>query len=294
MEFFPAWAKVNLGLAVGEKRPDGYHNVRMIMQTVSLADEIGLELTGREIAVTVRGAELPAGSGNLAWRAASLLKEKYRVTGGVHIELTKRIPVAAGLAGGSADAAAVLFGLNRLWELNIPEQELQQSALQLGSDVPFALSGGTALAEGRGEVLTPLPPLPPCWLVLACPALMVSTAWAYQELDARPAPGPDIASLAAAVQQRDLGRVAAHLGNSFEALVADRYPLILQLKQAFSALGALGASLSGSGPTVFGLFNDRAAAESAAHQLAGRARTFVTVPVAAGAGRPAREVVSVE
>ncbi|HHV57119.1 MAG TPA: 4-(cytidine 5'-diphospho)-2-C-methyl-D-erythritol kinase [Firmicutes bacterium] len=293
MEFFPAWAKVNLGLAVREKRPDGYHNVRMVMQTVSLADRIGLEPQAEGISLQVTGAALPAGPENLAWRAAHRLMAEYKIPGGVSIELEKHIPVAAGLAGGSADAAAVLYGLNRLFSLGLSEAELGRLALELGSDVPFALLGGTALAEGRGEVLTPLPPLAPCYLVLACPELAVATAWAYRAFDERPEAGTDIAQLAAAVRCGDLQAVAARLGNDFESVVAARYPVITELKETFLALGALGASLSGSGPTVFGLFVDRIQAENAARRLGKRVRTFVTLPVTAGAGTFPREAVNV-
>ncbi|MDK2784394.1 MAG: 4-diphosphocytidyl-2-C-methyl-D-erythritol kinase [Bacillota bacterium] len=285
MDFFPAWAKVNLGLEVRERRPDGYHNVRMVNQTVSLADRIALLPQREGITLKLSGAELPAGEDNLAYRAAKLLQERCGVRAGVRIELRKRIPVAAGLAGGSADAAAVLYGLNRLWGLNLTLQELQALALELGSDVPFALHGGTALAEGRGEVLTPLTPLVPCWLVLARPRVEISTAWAYAELDRYPpAARPDIDGLLAALAAGDLKGVAAHLGNSFESVIRERYPSVVEAKKALLAEGALGACLTGSGPTVFGLFPERAGAEKAAAALKEEMDTFVVRPVAEGAG----------
>lgn len=285
MEFFPAWAKVNLGLDVRERRSDGYHNVCMVMQTVSLADTVGLEPQAAGIVLEVRGASLPSGEENLAYRAAQLVGTRYKVPGGFRMILEKRIPVAAGLAGGSADAAAVLYGLNRVWELGLSERELEELALELGSDVPFSLRGGTALAEGRGEVLTSLPPLPDCWLVLARPDFGVSTAWAYKELDADPPETrPDIAGLVAAVRAGDLVGIASRLGNSFETVVTARYPVVGELKAALLKAGALGASLSGSGPTVFGLFAARAQAEAAAKNLPSGVEAFIVRPVAAGAG----------
>lgn len=285
MDFFPAWAKVNLGLEVREKRPDGYHNVCMVNQTVSLADRITFRPQREGITLKITGAELPAGRENLAYRAAELLQKKCGARSGVRIELSKRIPVAAGLAGGSADAAAVLYGLNRLWGLNLEAAELMALALELGSDVPFALHGGTALVEGRGEVLTALTHLVPCWLVLARPRVEVSTAWAYAELDRSPPPArPDIAGLLAALAAGDLKGVAAHLGNSFQAVIEERYPCVAEAKKALLAEGALGACLSGSGPTVFGLFSEKTDAEKAAAALKGDIDTFVVRPVAEGAG----------
>ncbi|MDI3538388.1 MAG: 4-diphosphocytidyl-2-C-methyl-D-erythritol kinase [Bacillota bacterium] len=287
MDFFPAWAKVNLGLEVREKRPDGYHNVRMVNQTVSLADRITIALRPKREGITLRitGAELPAGEQNLAYRAAELLQKRCGVRSGVQIELRKHIPVAAGLAGGSADAAAVLYGLNRLWGLNLKAAELMALALELGSDVPFALLGGTALAEGRGEVLTPLTPLLPCWFVLVHPRIEVSTAWAYAELDrCPPSARPDIPGLLAALAAGDLKGVAAHLGNSFQAVIEERYPCVAEAKRALLAEGALGACLTGSGPTVFGLFSEKIGAEKAAAALKGEMDTFVVRPVAEGAG----------
>jgi 4-diphosphocytidyl-2-C-methyl-D-erythritol kinase len=290
MEFFPAWAKVNLGLDVRAKRTDGYHDVRMIMQTVSLADCIGLEIQEHGISLQVQGAELSPGENNLAYRAAKLLQEHCQVTKGAKIELKKRIPLAAGLAGGSADAAAVLYGLSKIWQLNLNEGELHSLALRLGSDVPFALLGGTALAEGRGEILTPLTPLPDCYLVLARANLEVSTAWAYRELDACPErTAVDIDVLLLALCQGDLAALARQMENSFEPVVTARYPVIRELKEALLDQGALGAVLTGSGPTVFGLFTSLEEATRAVTSLAARSETFVVRPVMSGAGRGWRE-----
>lgn len=286
--YFPAWAKLNLGLKVGAQRPDGYHEIKSVMQTVSLADRVELEAKDNGISLEVVGAELPTDGRNLAVRAAQLVRDRFQVATGVHIKLTKNIPLAAGLAGGSADAAAVLYGLNRYWQLNLGLKDLVPLAADLGSDVPFALLGGTGLAEGRGEVVSTLVPLPRCYFVLACPPVAVSTAWAYNELDRTLLDHHhkvDIDALLAGLERRDLGQMAALLANSFEPVVMAHFPLIRDIKETLLAAGALAALMSGSGPTVYGLFAGWEEANAAVSVLDTAATTYVVEPVSVGAGR---------
>ena len=176
-------AKINLTLDILGKRPDGFHEVAMVMQTIGLHDTLVMEKTERDIELSINVPWLKADEKNLAWRAAELIRQEYGLEGGVRIELTKRIPVAAGLAGGSADAAAVLKGMNDLYGLQLDEKKLCELGARLGSDIPFCIMGGTMLATGRGEVLTRLSDMPETWVVLAKPRVSVSTAWAYQNYD---------------------------------------------------------------------------------------------------------------
>lgn len=263
-----AYAKINLALDVLGRRSDGYHEVVMIMQAITLADAVTLTEQQRDITVTCDRSDLACDHTNLAYRAAALIRDTFRIDRGVHIHLTKRIPLAAGLAGGSADAAAVLRGLNRLWGLGLNSHELERLGAALGSDVPFCLHGGTMLATGRGEILTPLPPLPQCFVVLAKPAVSVSTAWVYGNF--RPqAVGrrPDIAAMRRSLAQSDLAAVAAGLGNVLESVTIPAYPDIDRLKRLMVEAGALGSLMSGSGPTVFGLAAGREQAEHIAAML---------------------------
>ena len=285
---YPAWAKINLGLIVGAKRPDGYHDISSVMQTISLADKVEARIKPCNINLTVKGADLPVDGRNLAFKAAKLMKNKGEVKKGIDITLTKRIPLASGLAGGSADAGAVLYLLNELWHLGFHQAELMRLGATLGSDVPFSLYGGTALATGRGEVLLPLSPLPSCYVLLACPNIEVSTAWAYSELDhAQEAPRFEkLENLMAALREGSLTKVAKSLTNSFESVVAAHYPVIFQLKHALLNNGAIGTLMSGSGPTVFGIFDSREQALGAANYLqSSHVVTHLARPVAAGAGR---------
>ncbi|MDR3592703.1 MAG: 4-(cytidine 5'-diphospho)-2-C-methyl-D-erythritol kinase [Negativicutes bacterium] len=263
-----ACAKINLALDILHKRNDGYHEVAMVMQSIALADGVVLSDRDAGISVTTNLAGLDCGPSNLAYRAADLLAAFSGVRRGVHIELDKRIPLAAGLAGGSSDAAAVLAGLNRFWGLGLPLAELERLGATLGSDVPFCLRGGTMLATGRGEVLTPLPALPRVWVVLAKPAVEVSTAWAYQNyrpeaVDAH----PDIPGLTACLEKQDLAGVARRLGNVLESVTIPAHPEIAALKQEMIQCGAMACLMSGSGPTVFGLAGDKAQARRIAASL---------------------------
>ena len=263
-----AHAKINLALEVLGKRPDGYHEVAMIMQSVSLHDTLILSLQESDITLMCDRPELPCDHSNLAYRAAELLRREVGATQGVHIELTKRIPLAAGLAGGSTDAAAVLKGLNRLWGLALSPVELEQLAARLGSDVPFCLWGGTSLATGRGEMLTPLPDFTGHGVVLANPSLQVSTAWVYGNYrDAAGNRRRDISSLRHSIEQPDFSAVADTLFNDLETVTVPAYPQVAEIKEQLLQAGAAGVLMSGSGPTVFALTPDFASAA----ELAGRA-----------------------
>jgi 4-diphosphocytidyl-2-C-methyl-D-erythritol kinase len=248
-------AKINLMLDVLHKRADGFHEVEMIMTMVDLADRLELsELKRDSIIISSQAGYIPLDEKNLAFQAARLIKDRYNVRSGVHIHLDKRIPVAAGLAGGSSDAAATLRGLNRLWRLGIPAQELQELGAELGSDVPFCVTGGTALATGRGERLTPIASPPQCWVVLAKPPINVSTAEVYGRVRANNiAVHPSALRMQQAIEAGDFSAVCAGLGNVLEDVTLKLHPEVQQLKEAMMKLGADGVLMSGSGPTVFGL-----------------------------------------
>ncbi|NLH46077.1 MAG: 4-(cytidine 5'-diphospho)-2-C-methyl-D-erythritol kinase [Acholeplasmataceae bacterium] len=246
-----AFAKINLGLDIVGKRPDGYHEVNMVMQSIALADEVEL-LPAEKISVTTDNEDIPDGKDNLAWKAAMLLAETYGHKPNVQIHIRKHIFSAAGLAGGSADAAAVLRGLNRLWQLGLNADELEVLAAELGSDVPFCIRGGTAAATGRGEILEPLADMPETWVVLAKPKVSVSTAWAYQnfrneEVSVR----PDIIAMKKAVKNSDKQEILASMGNVLESVTCKAYPEIDAIKETMMANGAEISLMSGSGPTVF-------------------------------------------
>ncbi|AIQ26808.1 MULTISPECIES: 4-(cytidine 5'-diphospho)-2-C-methyl-D-erythritol kinase [Paenibacillus] len=248
-------AKINLMLDVLHKRADGFHEVEMIMTMVDLADRLELsELKRDSIIISSQAGYIPLDEKNLAFQAARLIKDRYNVRSGVHIHLDKRIPVAAGLAGGSSDAAATLRGLNRLWRLGIPAQELQELGAELGSDVPFCVTGGTALATGRGERLTQIASPPQCWVVLAKPPINVSTAEVYGRVRANNiAVHPSALRMQQAIEAGDFSAVCAGLGNVLEDVTLKLHPEVQQLKEAMMKLGADGVLMSGSGPTVFGL-----------------------------------------
>lgn len=257
-----AAAKINLTLDVLRKRDDGYHEVEMIMTMVDLADRIEMqELTRDTIIISSQAGYIPLDEKNLAFQAARLIKERYEVRQGVYIHLDKKIPVAAGLAGGSSDAAATLRGLNRLWKLGIPVDELQKLGAELGSDVPFCVAGGTAVARGRGEKLEAIESPPPCWVVLAKPPINVSTSEIYGKLDAgKIERHPDTASVLKAIREKDFERICAGLGNVLEDVTLRLYPEVKQLKTCMQRLGADGVLMSGSGPTVFALAAKRSKA----------------------------------
>jgi 4-diphosphocytidyl-2-C-methyl-D-erythritol kinase len=253
-------AKINLLLDVLRKRDDGYHEVEMIMTMVDLADRLEMEELPRDtIIISSQVGYIPLDEKNLAFQAARLIKERYDVKQGVYIHLDKKIPVAAGLAGGSSDAAAALRGLNRLWKLQIPEDELCRLGAELGSDVPFCVTGGTAIARGRGEKLEHIAGPPQCWVVLAKPPINVSTADVYGRFRANELKEhPSIPNMVDALQRGSFTDICDGLGNVLEKVTLDVYPEVMQLKESMIRLGADGVLMSGSGPTVFGLVSKEA------------------------------------
>ncbi|KKB35296.1 4-(cytidine 5'-diphospho)-2-C-methyl-D-erythritol kinase [Bacillus thermotolerans] len=247
-------AKINLTLDVLHKRPDGYHEVEMIMTTVDLADRIELEeLRKDEIRVVSHNRFVPDDSRNLAYQAAKLLKERYGIRSGVEIGIQKVIPVAAGLAGGSSDAAATLKGLNKLWQLGLSVDELAELGSEIGSDVSFCVYGGTALAKGRGEKIKLLPPPPNCWVVLAKPTIGVSTAEVYKNLKLDGLKHPNTEKMVEAIETGDYQQMCRNLGNVLESVTLKMYPEVAQIKEQMERFGADAVLMSGSGPTVFGL-----------------------------------------
>ncbi|MEK8133028.1 4-(cytidine 5'-diphospho)-2-C-methyl-D-erythritol kinase [Paenibacillus filicis] len=253
--FEKAPAKINLSLDVLYKREDGFHEVEMVMTMVDLADRIEMQELPRDtIIISSQAGYIPLDEKNLAFQAARLIKERYEVKQGVYIHLDKKIPVAAGLAGGSSDAAATLRGLNRLWKLGIGTSELQRLGAELGSDVPFCVTGGTAVARGRGEVLEPIESPPQCWVVLAKPPINVSTAEVYGKLRAAEIKRhPSTKQVIEAIRYKRFDDLCGELGNVLEEVTLDLYPEVRQLKEVMTRLGAEGVLMSGSGPTVFGL-----------------------------------------
>lgn len=279
--FRKAYAKINLGLDVLRRREDGYHELRMIMQTVDICDDLLFERTAEPgIAIRTDREELPLDRGNLIYRAAELLFREKKMAEGVRVTLTKRIPIAAGMAGGSADAAAAMHGLNELFEMGYSLQELQELGVKLGADIPYCLAGGTMLAEGIGEILTPLPPPPACFLVVAKPDIDVSTAFVYGNLHAdRLTYHPDIDGMIGALRAGDLSGITDRLGNVLETVTAGAYPVVNEIKELLRRAGAENALMSGSGPSVFGIFKERGAAEAAARAVSDRklaGQVFVT------------------
>lgn len=266
-----AYAKVNLGLDVIRRREDGYHEVRMIMQTVDLYDI--LAFTRREepgIVVMTDRDELPGDENNLVYKAARLLTETYFIKEGIKIELQKRIPMAAGMAGGSTDAAAVFHGMNEMFELGMSEDEMCTLGVKIGADVPYCIKGGTALAEGIGEMLTRLPDTPGCMVLIAKPNIDVSTKFVYENLHAEKLDcHPDIDGMRAAIEAGDLRGVARRMGNVLETVTVKAYPVIGEIKEAMMKKGAWNALMSGSGPTVFGIFGEEEEARAAYDEIAG-------------------------
>lgn len=262
-------AKINLTLDILRTREDGFHEVAMVMQAVGLADTLTLEKREAPgIGLVIDVPWLRANEKNLAYRAAKLMQEEYHLPGGVAIHLTKRIPMAAGLAGGSADAAAVLRGMDALYELGAGDEKLCELGARLGSDIPFTLMGGTMLATGRGEVLRRLPDFPETYVVLAKPHVSVSTAWAYGAYDAHPAERhPDNDAMIRAIEAGARRKAASFLCNVLESATIKRYEVISKLKEMMKEAGALASLMSGSGPTVFGFAETREQAEKVAEAV---------------------------
>ena len=266
-----AYGKINLGLDVLRRREDGYHDVRMIMQTVGIFDRVDLiwkEEPGIQVETNLY--YLPTNENNLVYKAAKLLMDEFQVQEGLLIRLRKFIPVAAGMAGGSSDAAAVLFGVNKMFRLGLTTEELMQRGVKIGADVPYCILRGTALSEGIGEVLTSLPPVPQCQVLVAKPGINVSTNVVYENLhatDLRPEQHPDIDGMIRAIKAQDLQGIADKLGNVLETVTVKEYPVIQEIKDKMLEFGAIGSLMSGSGPTVFGLFTNPKAAQQAYEEL---------------------------
>ena len=254
MLYVKAPAKINLTLDVLYKRPDNYHEVEMIMTTVDLADRIGLEpRTDGQIKIISTDRFVPNDERNFAYQAAKLLKDTYGITEGVSIKIDKEIPIAAGLAGGSSDAAATLRGLNEMWNLNLTMDELAEHGAKIGSDVSFCIYGGTALATGRGEKIEELPAPPTCWVVLAKPKIGVSTADVYGGLKLEGIEHPNTKQMIEAIEKQDYELLCKSLGNVLETVTFKLHPEVITIKEQMQRFGADAVLMSGSGPTVFGL-----------------------------------------
>ena len=264
-----ALAKINLGLDVLGKRENGYHDVRMVMQTIYLYDNVSLtreEEPGIRVECNLK--YLPIDGNNIAYKAAKLLMDEFGIQEGVRIVLDKHIPVAAGLAGGSSNAAAVLVGMNRMFRLGLSQEELMKRGVLLGADVPYCIMRGTVLAEGIGEILTPLPSLPKCCVLIAKPGISVSTKMVYEKLDAQTIQDhPDIDGILEGLERQDIKQIASSMGNVLENVTVGQYPVIDDIKKVMLEEGALNAMMSGSGPTVFGIFEDRQMARNAQRKI---------------------------
>lgn len=263
-----AHGKINLGLDVIRKREDGYHEVRMIMQQVGLYDSIQIECLGDmgipNISIETNLRYLPTNENNLAYKAAKLLMDEFSIRESIHIKIKKMIPVAAGMGGGSADAAAVLRAVNKMFSLGLTIGQLMKRGEALGADVPYCVAGGTALAEGTGEILTPLPDMPQAIIVLAKPAISVSTKMVYGKLRADEiTEHPDINGIIDGIYSHDLRKMASKMGNVLESVTIEDYPVVGYIKHKMMDLGAVKSMMSGSGPTVFGIFDDLYIAKNA-------------------------------
>ncbi len=266
-----ARAKINLGLDVIRRREDGYHEVKMIMQSLNMFDRIVMtKISEPEIRITTNRSYLPTNQDNLMYKAAKLMMDEYNITSGVEIELEKFIPVAAGMAGGSSDAAAVLVGMSRLYNLKVSRDTLMKLGVKIGADVPFCIMRGTVLAEGIGEKLTRLKAMPSCPIVIAKPGINVSTKFVYENLKlSDETVHPDIDGMIEAIEAGDVNGVCSRLGNVLESVTVKEYPVIDKLKKKMLELGAINSLMSGSGPTVFGIFEDRKQAYACADALRG-------------------------
>lgn len=260
-----ALAKINIGLDVLRKREDGYHEVRMIMQTIHLFDRLKIQKTKEAgIELSSNLYYLPVNENNLIYKSAKLLMDEFGIQEGIKVQLEKHIPVAAGMAGGSTDAAATLYGLNKMFDLGLSMEQLKERGVQIGADVPYCLMRGTALAEGIGEKLTALPPMPKCPVLVAKPGVAVSTKFVYENLNLKEnAMHPDIDKLIEDIGNKDLQQTACDMGNILETVTVEHYPEIAELKKIMVEAGALNSLMSGSGPTVFGLFEDDKTAKRA-------------------------------
>jgi 4-(cytidine 5'-diphospho)-2-C-methyl-D-erythritol kinase len=278
-----AFAKINLGLDVLGKREDGYHEVRMIMQTIRMYDQLDMRKSVEPgIHLTTNKKYIPVDENNLVWRAAKLMMDTCGIMEGVSIHLHKVIPVAAGMAGGSSDAAATLVGMNRLFHCGLSKEKLMELGVQIGADVPYCVLRGTALAEGIGEKLTVLPPMPDCWILIGKPGISVSTKYVYTTLDLNTdTVHPDIDGMKKALEDGNLYGITERMGNVLQDVTIPAYPEVERIKEQMKALGAVNAMMSGSGPTVFGIFDNEEKAQKACQKLRESGscqQVFLTVP----------------
>ena len=284
-----ALAKINLGLDILRKREDGYHEVRMIMQTIQMYDVLEIRRVKKPgISLSVNYPYIPNDERNLVYKAAKLLMDEFQVKSGVDIRLEKFIPVAAGMAGGSSDAAAALVGINRLFKLGLSEKDLMDRAVNIGADVPYCVMRGTALAEGIGEKLTRITPVPDCFVLIGKPGINVSTKAAYESLQLdKITTHPDIDGMIKDIECGNLLAMTEKMGNVFEPGIIGKYPVIGEIKELMEAHGALKAMMIGSGPTVFGIFDDRKKMEAAAAALreSRLAKTVFATEVTKAGGR---------
>ena len=284
-----ALAKINLGLDILRKREDGYHEVRMIMQTIQMYDVLEIRRVKKPgISLSVNYPYIPNDERNLVYKAAKLLMDEFQVKSGVDIRLEKFIPVAAGMAGGSSDAAAALVGINRLFKLGLSEKDLMDRAVNIGADVPYCVMRGTALAEGIGEKLTRITPVPDCFVLIGKPGINVSTKAAYESLQLdKITTHPDIDGMIKDIECGNLLAMTEKMGNVFEPGIIGKYPVIGEIEELMEAHGALKAMMSGSGPTVFGIFDDRKKMEAAAAALreSRLAKTVFATEVTKAGGR---------
>ncbi|MGC6769030.1 4-(cytidine 5'-diphospho)-2-C-methyl-D-erythritol kinase [Enterococcus sp. LJL128] len=263
-------AKINLGLDALYKREDGYHELEMVMASVDLADRLIFEtLPENRIILESNNSFIPLDKKNHVYAAAELLKRRLSIQEGVRIYIEKQVPVAAGLAGGSSDCAAALRGLNRLWQLELTNQELAELGSEIGSDVPYCIEGGTAFVTGRGEKIEKLPPMPQCWVVLVKPKMSVSTASIFGSLSFNSIQHPDIKGLKDAVLAQDYQKMTEQIGNALESVTIQRYPVVQQIKDRMLKFGADAALMSGSGPTVFALCDKKSRAQRIYNGLKG-------------------------
>lgn len=262
---YNAYAKINLGLDVLRKREDGYHEVRMIMQNIGVHDELDFEKVKESgIWINVNKAPLPTNKNNLIYKAAKLLMDEFGITEGLKVNLTKNIPIAAGLAGGSTDAAATMKAVNDIWKLGLDNKQLRERGVKIGADVPYCIMQGTAISEGIGEILTPLPNCPKCYALIAKPPISVSTKYVYEHLKIDDLVHPNIDGIIDGIKKKDIYLLSDNLGNVLESVTVNKYPVIEDIKELMMEKGALNALMSGSGPTVFGLFDSKEKLSSAA------------------------------
>jgi len=282
-----AYAKINLALDVIARRSDGYHEVKMIMQNINLYDELTFEKktinTGTpQIQIITDSSEIPVDEHNLVYKAAKAIIERYSIPQniGISVLLNKKIPVAAGMAGGSSDAAAVFHGVNELMDLGIPITTMCEMGKKIGADIPFCIIGGTAKAEGIGEKLTVLPPMPSCHILIIKPDISVSTKWVYENLNLRGIENhPDADGMIAAIENNDLDGITSRMANLLEAVTIKKYPVINEIKSNIMAFGAENALMSGSGPSVFGIFKNKEKALSAFSEMKNKYEIYLTEPM---------------